>query len=120
MANGPLNWGLLLIGLLKLRQEFRLAEKGRTVWAKCRTGIPKFRANDGVLTTRFIYIGCPSTLYRREDRDLPANLMGKLEILLRWAVDGWQPLQKTNRFTETKTHSNLNKWNEVQMNPVGM
>ncbi|WP_223421204.1 DNA primase family protein [Tateyamaria pelophila] len=104
-----------------------IARKHKTAWRGETTArllmmansIPLFRDSDGVLASRFQYLTCPNSFYGREDRTLPTRLMTELDVMLMWGVQGWQRLQRNNRFTETKTHKDLMMQSEVRMNPVG-
>ncbi len=101
--------------------------KGRTGWSGRTTvrlmllsnSVPLFRDGDGVLASRFIYIMCPNSFYGREDHGLLDKLLTERDVILRWAVEGWQRLRRQQRFTQSAYNTKLMGEAEVRMDPVG-
>ncbi|MEP3329219.1 phage/plasmid primase, P4 family [Sedimentitalea sp.] len=81
--------------------------------------VPQFRDQDGVVADRFMYMRCPNSFAGREDVNLLEDLLAELDVLLFWAVKGWQRLRMGGRFTESEEHKRIVRDVRTKMDPVG-
>lgn len=80
--------------------------------------MPKLPDPDGVIASRFMFVEFPISMYGKEDTGLTGKLLAERDVILRWAVEGWQRLHKQGRFTETDTHHEQLRWAEIRLNPT--
>lgn len=80
--------------------------------------VPRLHDHDTVLASRFFYLRTDQSYFGREDRDLGDRLMEEINLILLWAVRGWQQLNKAGRFTESDTHKSVLKGAETVMGPI--
>lgn len=58
---------------------------------------PRFTDASGTLPSRFIVLELTKSFYGRENLQLEPELISELPGILKWAVEGWNLLQKTGR-----------------------
>lgn len=88
------------------------------IWTSSNS-IPKFRDEDGVLASRFVYFRFQQSFFGREDRNLTRKLDRELSLILSWAVAGVQVLDRRGYFEEGPTSSALSKQALSRMDPIG-
>lgn len=88
------------------------------IWAASNS-IPKFRDEDGVLASRFLFVQFNVSFFGREDTSLYNRLLDELSLILAWAVKGWQRLHHRGYFDESPTSKALSVQAVARMDPVG-
>ena len=88
------------------------------IWAASNS-IPRFRDEDGVLASRFLFIHFGVSFFGREDTALLGRLLKELDVILYWAVMGWKRLQSRSHFEGTKVSAALSNQAVARMDPIG-
>ncbi len=104
-----------------------VARKFKTAWSgrlgvrflMMSNSVPRLRDADGVLYSRFQFLEFPNSAYGREDPHLTERLWKDRAVMLKWAVDGFLRLRKSQKFTTSKTHHRLSEQALVRMDPIG-
>ena len=67
--------------------------------------LPRLQDASGALASRFLILTMQRSFYGVEDRTLGARIEQELPGVLRWALDGWDALQREGRFTMPQSSS---------------
>lgn len=89
----------------------------RTRFLIMANSLPRFHDRDSVLASRFNYIVTDVSHFEKEDLTLGERLLGEIDLILIWAVQGWQRLEKNRRFTKSETHGRWLARAETIMRP---
>lgn len=65
----------------------------------CSNELPRLQDASGALSSRFLILQLEQSFYGKEDRGLGDRIERELPGILRWALDGWDALQREGRFT---------------------
>jgi putative DNA primase/helicase len=80
--------------------------------------IPRLGDASGALASRFVILSMTKSWLGAEDKRLEKKLLAELSSILLWAIQGWDNLNRQERFTEPKNSQQIVEEMEDLASPV--
>ena len=88
-------------------------------WWGLSNSMPRFRDQDGVLASRYVYCQLSQSFFGHEDTGLQGKISSDRDSVLIWAVQGLRRMIRNGMFTKTQRGEKLAAQAGIRQDPIG-